>query len=210
MTTTTTKTSARVMATDEKTGRRYVKSWTVEGATVTVTKFVGEEVGGTYRWASALYDVTSPAGELFAGAVKWDGQHWKVGSKVAPSLTKAVRAVLGIEQLPAPRQTKPSTRKGTSAAAPKADTISPGEAVQMATAAADAAADQAAKPSTRTRKSAATRRAEKAAADLAAQSGSAVIETDPDTGLPRIRPEVQTKADAIVAAQLARNAEAGK
>ena len=30
--TTTTKTSARVMATDEKTGRRYVKTQTVEGA----------------------------------------------------------------------------------------------------------------------------------------------------------------------------------
>ena len=206
--TTTTKTSARVMATDEKTGRRYVKTQTVEGATVTVTRFVGEEVGGTYRWASALYDVTSPAGELFAGAVKWDGQHWKVGSKVAPSLTKAVRAVLGIEQLPAPRQTKLSTRKGTSAAAPKADTISPGEAAEMATAAADAAADQDAKPPTRTRKSAATRRAEKAAA--AKVDGSAVIETDPETGLPRIKPEVAAKADAIVAAQLARNAEANK
>ena len=102
--TTTTKTSARVMATDEKTGRRYVKTQTVEGATVTVTKFVGQEVGGTYRWTSALYDVTSPAGELFARAVKWDGQHWKVGSKVAPSLTKAVRAVLGTGQPPPPRQ----------------------------------------------------------------------------------------------------------
>ena len=110
--TTTTKTSARVMATDEKTGRRYVKTQTVEGATVTVTRFVGEEVGGTYRWASALYDVTSPAGELFARAVKWDGKHWKVGSKVAPSLTKAVRAVLGIEQLAEPKKAaKPSTRK---------------------------------------------------------------------------------------------------
>ena len=41
-------------------------------------------------------------------------------------------------------------------------------------------------------------------------SGSAVIEADPDTGLPRIVPAVQAKADQIAAAQLARNAEAGK
>ena len=38
---TTTTTSARVMATDEATGKRYVKTQTVEGATVTVTKFTG-------------------------------------------------------------------------------------------------------------------------------------------------------------------------
>ena len=187
MTTTTTK--SRISAVDPQTGRKYVKTQTVEGATVTVTQFVGEEVGGSYRWTSALYDVTSPAGQLFAGAIKWDGKTWKVGAKTAPTLTKAVRAVLGTEQLPEPRAAKP---KGTAA---KPSTT-----------------EEAAKPSTRgrPRKSAATRKAEKAAADLAAQSGSAVIDKDPDTGLPRIKPEVAAKADAIVAAQLARNAEAGK
>ena len=41
-------------------------------------------------------------------------------------------------------------------------------------------------------------------------SGGSVIEADPETGLPRIKPEVAAKADAIVAAQLARNAEAGQ
>ena len=165
---TTTKTSARVMETDPKTGRKYVKTQTVEGAAVTVTKFSGEEVGGSYRWTSATYDVIAPGGEVFASSIKWDGKAFKVGAKPAASLSKAVRAVLGTEQL----------------AAPKKD----------------------AKPSTRTRKSAATRRAGDAAQDTAA-SGSSVIEADPDTGLPRIKPNVQAKADAVVADQLARNAE---
>jgi hypothetical protein len=163
-----TTTSARVMATDEKTGRKYVKTQTIEGAAVTVTKFSGEEVGGSYRWTSATYDVIAPGGEVFAGAIKWDGKAFKVGTKPAASLSKAVRAVLGTEQLAAPR-----------------------------------------KPSTRTRKSAATRKP-KAAPKAAEVSGSSVIEADPETNLPRIKPGVQDKADAIVAAQLARNAEAGK
>jgi len=160
---TTTKTSARVMETDPKTGRKYVKTQTVEGAAVTVTKFSGEEVGGSYRWTSATYDVIAPGGEVFASSIKWDGKAFKVGTKPAASLSKAVRAVLGTGQL----------------AAPKKD----------------------AKPSTRTRKSAATRKPE--AAEV---SGGSVIEKDPGTGLPRIRPEVQAKADAIVADQAARNA----
>ena len=173
-----TTTSTRVMATDEATGKRYVKTQTIEGAAVTVTKYVGQMNGGKWSWSSALYDVTSPAGELFAGSIKWDGKAFKVGAKPAASLSKAVRAVLGTEQL----------------AAPKKD----------------------AKPSTRTRKSAATRAATSAgnsallkdAAD--AVSGSWVIEADPETGLPRIRPEVQAKADEIVAAQKARNAQASR
>jgi len=167
--TTTSKTSARVMATDEATGKRYVKTQIIEGAAVTVTRFTWKP--GMSGWASALYDVTSPAGEVFAGAVKWNGKSFTVGSKPAASLSKAVRAVLGTGQ----------------PAAPKKD----------------------AKPSTRTRKSAATRKAEQMEKDAAA-SGSSVVETDPGTGLPRIKPEVQDKADAIVAAQLARNEEAGK
>ena len=70
------------------------------------------------------------------------------------------------------------------------------------------ATDQAKPPSTRTRKSAATRKAEAAAKDAAklaaeAVSGSSVIEADPETGLPRIRPEIQAKADKIVTDQLA-------
>ena len=163
--TTTSKTSARVMATDEKTGKRYVKTQIIEGAAVTVTRFTWKpDMSG---WASALYDVTSPAGEVFAGAVKWDGKGFTVGSRPAASLSKAVRAVLGTEQPAA---------------------------------------------STRTRKSAATRKAEKAApnSEGPAVSGGSVIEADPDTGLPRIKPDVAAKADAVVAAQLARNAEAGK
>ncbi len=145
--------SARVMATDEATGKRFVKIQTIEGATVTVTRFTGQVVGEKYSWSSATYDVTSPAGELFAASIRWDGKTFKVGAKPAASLSKAVRAVLGIEPLPAPK--------------PKAKTKTK-------------------------------------AADV---SGSSVIEADPDTGLPRIKPEVQAKADAIVADQLARNAE---
>ena len=99
-----TTTSARVMATDEKTGRKYVKTQTVEGAAVTVTKFSGEEVGGSYRWTSATYDVIAPGGEVFTGAIKWDGKAFKVGSKPAASLSKAVRAVLGTGQLAAPKK----------------------------------------------------------------------------------------------------------
>ncbi len=45
-----------------------------------------------------------------------------------------------------------------------------------------------------------------AQAPAADVSGSSVIEADPETGLPRIKPEVQAKADQAVAAQKARNA----
>ncbi len=48
------------------------------------------------------------------------------------------------------------------------------------------------------------------ASPAGAVSGGTVIEADPETGLPRIKPGVQAKADAIAAAQKARNAEAGK
>lgn len=37
-------------------------------------------------------------------------------------------------------------------------------------------------------------------------TASALIEADPETGLPRIKPEVQARADQVVAAQKARNA----
>src|SRR5271170_7779521 len=118
----TTTTSARVMATDEATGKRYVKTQTIEGATVTVTKYVGQMDGTKWSWSSALYDVTSPAGELFAGSIKWDGKAFKVGTKPAASLSKAVRAVLGTEQLAAPKKdAKPSTRTRKSAATRKAE-----------------------------------------------------------------------------------------
>ena len=151
--TTTSKTATRIMDTDPKTGRRYVKTTTIEGATVTAVKFVGVLTGDKYSWSSATYDVTSPppASKLFAAAIKWDGKTFKVGSKPAASLSKAVRAVLGTEPLPAPK--------------PKAKT-----------------------------------KAKPKAADV---SGGSVIEKDPGTGFPRIRPEVQAKADAIVADQLA-------
>ena len=159
----TTTTSARVMATDEATGKRYVKTQTVEGATVTVTKYVGELSADakTWKWASALYDVTSPAGELFAGAIKWNGKSFTVGGKPAASLAKAVRAVLGTGQ-------------------------------------------PAAAPAKRTRKNAATRAAGKAAAEQ--PTGGGVIDKDPDTGLPRIKPEYAAKAEQVAADQAARNA----
>ena len=196
--TTTTKAPTRVMDTDPKTGRKYVKTTTVEGATVTAVKFVGVLTGDKYSWSSATYDVTSPppASELFAAAIKWDGKTFKVGNKPAASLGKAVRAVLGIEALPEP---KPK-------AAPKPKTSAEKMAAQAEAAKAAAAGETPAegdKPKGRTRKSAATRKAEQAAKDAA--SGSSVIETDPDTGLPRIKPEVQAKADQIVADQLAKN-----
>ena len=188
---TTTKTSARVMETDPKTGRKYVKTQTVEGAAVTVTKFSGEEVGGSYRWTSATYDVIAPGGEVFASSIKWDGKTFKVGTKPAPSLGKAVRAVLGIEPLADPKP-KTTTKK---APADKAPEPASGGTTRKGS----------------TRKSAATRKAEQAEKDrLAAASGSSVIETDPDTGLPRIKPEVAAKADAIAAAQKARNAQASR
>ncbi len=41
-------------------------------------------------------------------------------------------------------------------------------------------------------------------------SGSGVIDKDPDTGLPRIKPEYAAKAERIAAAQKARNAGTGK
>ena len=158
--TTTSKTATRIMDTDPKTGRRFVRTTTVEGAaTVTVTKFVGVMTGDKYSWSSATYDVTSAAGEVHAGAVRWNGKGFMVGSRSAPTLARAVRAVLGIEPLPAPK----AKAKAKAKAKPKP----------------------------------------KAAANVADVSGGSVIEKDPGTGLPRIRPEVQAKADAIVADQLA-------
>jgi hypothetical protein len=180
--TTTTTTKSRISAVDPETGRKYVKTQTVEGATVTVTQFTGEEVAGKYRWTSALYDVTSPAGELFAGAIKWNGKSWIAGGKPAPSLTKAVRAVLGIEQLAAPKASTPKAK---------------------------ASADQAARPPARKRRGA-EKTGHPRADQIAADSGESVIEADPDTGLPRIKPEVQAKADEIVAAQLAKNEQAAR
>ena len=175
--TTTTKTPARVMATDEKTGKRYVKTQTVEGATVTVARYTGQMAGDKYSWSAATYDVTSPAGELFAGAIKWNGKSFTVGSpaKSASSLTKAVRAVLGTGQLAAPK----------------------------------ASDGQAARPSARKRRGA-EKTGHPRADRIAADSGESVIEADPDTGLPRIKPGVQAKADAIAAAQKARNAKASR
>ena len=179
--TTTTKPAARVTAIDAETGKRYVKTQTVEGATVTVTHYTGQMTGDKWSWASATYDVTSPAGQLFAGAITWNGKSFSVGGKAAASLTKAVRAVLGTGQLAAPK----------AKAAPKASD------------------GQAARPSTRKRRGA-EKTGHPRADQIAADSGESVIEADPETGLPRIRPEVAAKADAIVAAQLARTAEAGK
>lgn len=195
--TTTKKAPSRIMDTDPKTGRRYVKTTTVDGATVTAVKFVGVLTGEKYSWSSATYDVTSPAGELFAASIKWDGKTFKVGNKPAPSLGRAVRAVLGTEALP---EAKPK-------AAPKPRTSAEKMAAQAE--AAKAAAEggetpaEGDKPKGRTRKSAATRKAEKAA-----ESGSSIIVKDPETGLPAIDPAVQAKADAIAAEQVAKNEQA--
>jgi len=75
-------------------------------------------------------------------------------------------------------------------------------------------------PVRKRRKSAADRAAEQLAADQAARAellaaaearaaehidGSRIVETDPETGLPRIRPDVVAKVDGIVADQLAAN-----
>ena len=78
----------------------------------------------------------------------------------------------------------------------------PAHAASKPKAARGRAADQA--PSTRKRPSAATRAAAKAAAE--AVSGSSVIEADPETGLPRIKPEYAAKAEQVAADQAARNA----
>jgi len=75
-------------------------------------------------------------------------------------------------------------------------------------------------PARRKRRSAADRANEQLAADEATRAaalaaaeanaaqhidGSLIVETDPDTGLPRIRPDVVAKVDGIVADQLAAN-----
>jgi hypothetical protein len=54
------------------------------------------------------------------------------------------------------------------------------------------------------------RRRAKTGDPRADRAAGQVIEADPETGLPRIKPDVKAKADAIVAAQLARNAEASR
>lgn len=213
-TTTAAKTTptGRVSATDPKTGRKYVATQIIAGAKVTVTKFTWkpDESG----WASATYDVTSPSDELFAGAVKWDGKSWKVGSKTAPTLTKAVQAVLGIAELPVPKPRKSTATTGTTPKQPRASKgkgISQNEAAELANRAADAGAEQATQPSKR--KSAAARKADKLAADQAAAAAAAagpvesVLDTDPATGLPRVKPEVAAKADEISAAAKAKREE---
>ncbi|MGP7996716.1 MAG: hypothetical protein ACLPKI_05200 [Streptosporangiaceae bacterium] len=81
----------------------------------------------------------------------------------------------------------------------------PAHAASKPKAAPEAApATEAKPPSTRKRPSAATRAAAKAAAE--AVSGSSVIEADPETGLPRIKPEYAAKAEQVAADQAARNA----
>ena len=88
-----------------------------------------------------------------------------MGTKPAASLSKAVRAVLGVEALAEPKP------KADKAPADKAKTDK-------------APADSGTTPKSRTRKSAASRKAEQAAADLA-KTGESVIDKDPETGLPR-------------------------
>ena len=46
-------------------------------------------------------------------------------------------------------------------------------------------------------------RADRAAADAGQVSGSSVIEADPETGLPRIKPEYAAKSERVAAAQIA-------
>jgi hypothetical protein len=117
----------------------------------------------------------------------------------------------------APADRKPPTPRGNAAASKMAaqakaaaakGKVSANEAQEIANRAADAQAEQAAKPSTR--KGPREKAAAKDAAKLAAEqvSGSSVIEADPDTGLPRIKPDVQAKADAIAAEQVAKNEQA--
>jgi hypothetical protein len=111
------------------------------------------------------------------------------------------------DRKPPTTTTTTTTRKGKG----KPAGVSANEAQEMANRAAEAGADAAAPPSTRKRRPGPRERAAaKDAARLAAEaaSGSSVIEADPDTGLPRIKPEVAAKADAIAAAQVAKNAEA--
>jgi hypothetical protein len=63
--------------------------------------------------------------------------------------------------------------------------------------------NKAERPSRR-RKATGDPRADRAAADAGKQlSGSSVIEADPETGLPRIRPEYAAKAERVAAAQVA-------
>jgi hypothetical protein len=59
-----------------------------------------------------------------------------------------------------------------------------------------------ARPSRR-RKATGDPRADRAAADAGQVSGSGVIEADPETGLPRIKPEYAAKAERVAAAQIA-------
>ena len=146
------------MATDETTGKRYVKTQTVEGATVTVTKYVGVTQGGKWSWSSATYSVTDASGRTLLAVIEWDGKALSVNGRRASSFKAAVAMV---QDAAPPAARRRRSRKGSSDSASTA-------------------------------------------------TGSSVIEADPDTGLPRIKPEVQAKADAIVATQVARNAEAGK
>jgi hypothetical protein len=183
MTTETTATEiklpARQSAKDDQ-GRTYVRVQHLAGAAVTAHDFTVRADGKA--WTSAVYDVTvidgqPPALRVITDAITFDGRAWSVGGQRAKNLTAAVRIAIG------------QPAEGDIVTAPEAAP----------------AISQAKPPTTRKpRKSADTRKAEKTAADQA--SGSSVIEADPETGLPRIKPEVQAKADAIVAAQLAKNA----
>jgi hypothetical protein len=181
--------------------------------------------GGRYKdivWEEILK--TSPEGSTDDSDGQPDLEAVTCGACKRSAPWKAYEISHEAVYTPAAPKPKAAPKPRTTAkvdAGPKAGTISANEAQEMANRDAEAAAAKAAAPSKqaakggRPRKSAATRKAEQAAKDAAklaagAVSGSSVIEPDPETGLPRIKPEIEAKAALIAAGQVAANEEAAE
>lgn len=175
---------ARKVETDPEYGGKYVKVQHVEGAAVIVTGYAPvQRSNGTWAWASATYQVQTIEGKpprlITREGLTASSATFYANGKRAKNLAAAVRLILGREHDGDEVITRRTAREHD-AAAP---------------------AEQNERPSRR-RISKSARRAD------AAKPGSSLIEKDPETGLPRVKPEYQAKADAIVASQLARNVKA--
>jgi len=197
------------------------------------TRFGGRYAGMV--WKTVTTEDGKPNFELMScGACKRSAA-WKVAGStgeavytVAPKGTRARRepvAVPGDQARPDAAELADLAAQAAAAAAANGDSDKPSRRKRKA--APPAANEQqeadnrdAGTPARKRRKSAADRANEQLAADQAARAellaaaearaaehidGSAIVVTDPETGLPIIRPDVQARADEIVAEQLAAN-----
>ena len=197
------------------------------------TRFGGRYAGMV--WKTVTTEDGKPNFELMScGACKRSAA-WKVAGStgeavytVAPKGTRARREPVAVpddQARPEAAELADLAAQAAAAAAANGDSDKPSRrkrktAPPAANEQQEADNRDAGTPARKRRKSAADRANEQLAADEATRAaalaaaeanaaqhidGSLIVETDPDTGLPRIRPDVVAKVDGIVADQLAAN-----